>query len=138
MHYEEVETLLRRSEDYLELANEAFEREKYDTAVFLAEQALQLYLKALIVKYSDVRLRTHSVRELLKGVGDALGAEDEVAEFVRQNRRILRELEEAYTGARYEPRAYHREDAEELMGFVLEVMDFVEGLVDAFERGSSK
>ncbi|WP_456421489.1 HEPN domain-containing protein [Thermococcus sp.] len=34
MHYEEVETLLRRSEDYLELANEAFERKKYDTAVF--------------------------------------------------------------------------------------------------------
>ncbi len=138
MHYEEVETLLRRSGDYLELANEAFEREKYDTAVFLAEQALQLYLKALIVKYSDVRLRTHSIRELLKGIGDALGAEDAVAKFVRQNRGLLRELEEAYTGARYEPKVYHREDAEEIINFTLEVMEFVEGLADAFERGSSE
>ena len=138
MHYEEVETLLRRSGDYLELANEAFEREKYDAAVFLAEQALQLYLKALIVKYSGVRLRTHSIRELLKGVGEALGAEDEVVEFVRQNRGLLRELEEAYTGARYEPRIYCEEDARDLMEFVLKVMDFVEGLVDAFERRSEE
>jgi len=138
MHYEEVETLLRRSEDYLELANEAFEREKYDTAVFLAEQALQLYLKAVIIKYSGVRLRTHSIRELLKGVGDALGVENAVVEFIRGNRGLLRELEDAYTGARYEPKMYYREDAEDLMGFVLDVMDFVEGLVDAFERGSSE
>ncbi|CAD5244755.1 HEPN domain-containing protein [Thermococcus camini] len=134
MHYEEVETLLRRSEDYLELANEAFEREKYDTAVFLVEQALQLYLKAVIIKYSDVRLRTHSIRELLKGVGDALEAEDEIAEFIRQNRGPLRELEDAYTKARYEPRIYYREDAQDLMEFALKVRDFVEGLVDAFER----
>ncbi|NJE10812.1 HEPN domain-containing protein [Thermococcus sp. MAR1] len=134
MHYEEVETLLRRSEDYLELANEAFEREKYDTAVFLVEQALQLYLKAVIIKYSDVRLRTHSIRELLKGVGDALEAEDRIVEFIRQNRGLLRELEDAYTKARYEPRIYYREDAQELMEFALKVWDFVEGLVDAFER----
>lgn len=138
MHYEEVETLLRRSKDYAELANEAFEREKYDTAVFLTEQALQLYLKAVIIKYSDVRLRTHSIRELLKGVGDALGAEDEVAEFVRQNRSLLRELEDAYIKARYEPRMYYREDAEDLIDFALTVRDFVEGLVDAFERRSEK
>jgi len=138
MHYEEVETLLRRSEDYLELANEAFEREKYDTAVFLAEQALQLYLKAVIIKYSDVRLRTHSIRELLKGVGDALGAEDEIAGFIRQNRGPLRELEDAYIKARYEPRIYYREDAEDLMEFALKVRDFVEGLVDAFERRSEE
>ena len=138
MHYEEVETLLRRSEDYLELANEAFEREKYDTAVFLAEQALQLYLKAVIIKYSDVRLRTHSIRELLKGVGDALEAEDEIAGFIRQNRGPLRELEDAYIKARYEPRIYYREDAEDLMEFALKVRDFVEGLVDAVERRSEE
>ncbi|QDA31821.1 HEPN domain-containing protein [Thermococcus indicus] len=138
MHYEEVETLLRRSEDYLELANEAFEREKYDTAVFLTEQALQLYLKAVIIKYSGVRLRTHSIRELLRGVGDALGSEDKVAEFVRQNRGLLRELEDAYIKARYEPRRYYLEDAEDLMGFAQKVRDFVEGLVDAFERRSEE
>ncbi|WP_084593961.1 HEPN domain-containing protein [Palaeococcus ferrophilus] len=134
MHYEEVETLMRRSHDYMELANSAFEEEKYDAAIFLSEQALQFYLKALLIKYADLRLRTHSVRELLAALGKVLEAEEKVADFTRSHRSLLRELEDAYTGTRYEPRRYYREDAEELIEFVGEVMDFVEGLADEFER----
>lgn len=136
MHYEEVEVLLHRSEDYMELADSAFNEEKYDAAIFLAEQALQFYLKALLIKYADLRLRTHSVRELLAALGKVLEAEDKVADFIRSHRSLLRELEDAYIGTRYEPRRYYREDAEELMEFVGEVMDFVEGLADEFERKS--
>ncbi|EHR79357.1 DNA-binding protein [Thermococcus litoralis DSM 5473] len=134
MHYEEVEVLLQMSEDYMELANSAFEGKKYDAAIFLAEQALQFYLKALLIKYADVRLRTHSVRELLAALGKALESEEKVADFIRSHRSLLRELEDAYIGTRYEPRRYYREDAEELMEFVGEVMDFVEGLANEFER----
>lgn len=72
MHYEEVEVLLQRSEDYMELADSAFDEEKYDAAIFLTEQAIQFYLKALLIKYADVRLRTHSVRELLAALGKPL------------------------------------------------------------------
>ncbi|BAD84410.1 hypothetical protein, conserved, DUF712 family [Thermococcus kodakarensis KOD1] len=136
MHYEEVEVLLQRSEDYMELADSAFDEEKYDAAIFLTEQAIQFYLKALLIKYADVRLRTHSVRELLAALGKALEAEEKVADFIRSHRSLLRELEDAYIGARYEPRRYYREDAEELMEFVREVRDFVEGLADEFERKS--
>lgn len=136
MHYEEVEVLLRRSGDYMELANSAFEEEKYDVAIFLAEQALQFCLKAMLIKYTDLRLRTHSVRELLATLGKVLKAEEKVADFIRSHRSLLRELEDAYIGTRYEPRLYYREDAEELMEFVREVVDFVEGLADEFERKS--
>ncbi|MDK2915080.1 MAG: hypothetical protein PWQ79_1995 [Thermococcaceae archaeon] len=136
MHYEEVEVLLQRSEDYMELAVSAFNEEKYDAAIFLAEQALQFYLKALLIKYADLRPRTHSVRELLAALGKVLEAEDKVAGFIRSHRSLLRELEDAYVGARYEPRRYYLGDAEELMGFVREVMDFVEGLANEFERKS--
>jgi HEPN domain-containing protein len=138
MHYEEVEVLLRRSDDYMELADSAFEGKKYDAAIFLAEQALQFYLKSLLIKYADLRLRTHSVRDLLATLGKALEVEDRVADFVRSHRSLLRELEDAYIGTRYEPRRYYREDAEELIEFVREVMDFVEGLADEFERKSSR
>ncbi|WP_082781382.1 HEPN domain-containing protein [Thermococcus peptonophilus] len=136
MHYEEVEVLLQRSEDYMELAESAFGEEKYDAAIFLAEQALQFYLKALLIKYANVRLRTHSVRELLAALGKALEAEEKVVDFIRSHRSLLRELEDAYIGTRYEPRRYYREDAEELMEFVREVMDFLEVLTDEFERKS--
>ncbi|WP_297521242.1 HEPN domain-containing protein [Thermococcus sp.] len=134
MHYEEVETLLRHSEDYLELANSAFESEKYDASIFLAEQALQFYLKALLIKYADLRIGSHSLRELLYRLGQVFEAEGSIEEFIRDNRRLLRELEDAYIGTRYEARVYYREDAEELIGFVTRVMDFVEGLADEFER----
>lgn len=136
MHYEEVEVLLQRSEDYMELADSAFNEEKYDAAIFLAEQALQFYLKALLIKYADLRLRTHSVRELLAALGKVLEAEDKVADFIRSHRSLLRELEDAYIGTRYEPRRYYREDAKELIEFVGEVMDFVEGLANEFEGKS--
>ena len=136
MHYEEVETLLRRSGDYMELANSAFEMEKYDAAIFLAEQALQLHLKALIIKYADLRIRSHSLRELLYRLGQVFEREDRIEEFIRSNRKLLRELEDAYIGTRYEARVYYREDAEELIEFVTRVMDFVGGLADEFERGS--
>ena len=136
MHYEEVETLLRRSGDYMELANSAFEREKYDAAIFLAEQALQLYLKAILVKYANLRVRSHSLRELLYRLGQIFKLEERVEEFIRANRKLLRELEDAYIGTRYEAKSYYREDAEELIEFVMMVMEFVEGLADEFERSS--
>ncbi|AMQ19504.1 DNA-binding protein [Thermococcus peptonophilus] len=120
----------------MELAESAFGEEKYDAAIFLAEQALQFYLKALLIKYANVRLRTHSVRELLAALGKALEAEEKVVDFIRSHRSLLRELEDAYIGTRYEPRRYYREDAEELMEFVREVMDFLEVLTDEFERKS--
>jgi len=137
MHYEEVETLLRRSEDYMELANSAFEMEKYDAAIFLAEQALQLYLKALLIKYAGLRIRSHSLRELLYRLGQVFEMENEVEKFVRDNRKLLRELEDAYIETRYEARPYYQEDAEELLSFVMKVIDFVEGLADEFERSGN-
>ena len=136
MNYEEVETLLRRSGDYMELANSAFESGKYDAAIFLAEQALQLYIKALLIKYANLRIRSHSIRELLHRIGQIFEREDLIGEFIRSNRKLLRELEDAYIGTRYEARSYYREDAEELMEFITRVMDFVGGLADEFERSA--
>ncbi|WP_343203968.1 HEPN domain-containing protein [Thermococcus sp. 2319x1] len=34
----------------MELANSAFEERRCDVAIFLAEQALQFYLKAMLIK----------------------------------------------------------------------------------------
>ncbi|CAB50261.1 HEPN domain-containing protein [Pyrococcus abyssi] len=138
MHYEEVEMLFHRSKDYMSLANVAFKEGKFDVAIFLAGQSLQLYLKATLVKYADLRLRTHSIRELLINIGKVFEMEEKVVEFIRSNRLLLRELEDAYIDARYEPRKYSREDAEELIEFANKVMAFVEGLVNEFERRTNR
>jgi len=103
-------------------------------AIFLAEQGLQIYLKAILIKYADLRLKTHSLRELLMSVGKVFEMEERVAEFIKSNRIMLRELEDAYIDARYEPKLYSRKDAEDIIYFVKQVMTFVEELEDEFER----
>ncbi|MFA4720453.1 HEPN domain-containing protein [Pyrococcus kukulkanii] len=138
MHYDEVEVLLNKSAEFLELAEVAVARKKYDSAVFLAEQGLQLYLKALLVKYSGIKPKTHSLRELLGFLAEAIEARDKISEFIKENRSILKELESAYILARYEPRVYEKDEAEELVKFAKDVIKFVEVLADEFERRISE
>ncbi|MFA4663284.1 HEPN domain-containing protein [Pyrococcus kukulkanii] len=138
MHYDEVEVLLNKSAEFLELAEVAVARKKYDSAVFLAEQGLQLYLKALLVKYSGIKPKTHSLRELLGFLGEAIEAQDKISEFIKESRKILRELELAYILARYEPKVYEKDEAEELVKFAKDVIKFVEVLADEFERRISE
>ncbi|ASJ17631.1 DNA-binding protein [Thermococcus chitonophagus] len=113
-------------------------RKKYDSAVFLAEQGLQLYLKALIVKYANIKPKTHSLRELLGFLAEAIEAQDKISEFIKESRKILRELESAYILARYEPKVYEKDEAEELVKFAKDVIKFVGVLADEFERRISE
>jgi len=60
-----VELLKKRSSLFYEYAREALSRGHYDMAMFHAEQALQLRLKALALRILGYIPRIHSVRELL-------------------------------------------------------------------------
>ena len=49
--------------------------------------------------------------------------EPELYEFLKENRKFVRELERAYLGARYLPFEYGREEVEELLNFVKRVFE---------------
>ncbi len=137
---EEYETLMRRSRMFLEEAREAYQKERYDLAVFLAEQGLQLYLKAQLLRVAGDYPRTHSVRQLLSLLARALGGEavEVVSEFSRRMRPRLSELEDVYIAARYTTRVYTREDAKDILETVEEVMRLVERLLKGAPRDAPR
>lgn len=100
----------------------------YDIAAFMADQAIQLYLKSVIFELTGEVPRVHAVRQLMLVLKDLLGNPNLVDDFVRENRSLLIRLEEAYISSRYMPRKYDREEAEELLDFAGKVIGFVKSI----------
>lgn len=131
MSVEEYKLLMERSTMYLGEAREALDKGRYDISVFLAEQGLQLFLKAQLLKVLGDYPRTQSVRGLLALLGRGLGDqwEEEIRRFMKRFRANLSELEDVYITARYTLRRYTREDAEDILRTAKEVIRFVEDLL---------
>jgi len=100
----------------------------YDIAAFMADQAVQLYLKSVILELTGEVPRVHAVRQLIYALKELLGKSNFFDDFVRENRSLLIRLEEAYISSRYVPREYEREEAEELINFSEKVIEFVKSL----------
>ncbi len=106
---------------FLQEAVEDLEKGFYDLAAFHAEQALQLFLKSMLVRISGEEIRGHEVRELLATLAFSLDTEgfkeiaEEMSKLAKRYRKLLVGLEEAYYEARYKPYPYTKEEAEELV-----------------------
>ncbi len=97
----------------------------YDIAAFMADQAVQLYLKSVIFELTGEVPRVHAVRQLISALKDLLDNPNLFDDFVRENRSLFIRLEETYISSRYMPRRYDREEAEELLDFAEKVIKFV-------------
>jgi len=87
----------------------------------MADQAVQLYVKSIILELTSEIPRVHVLRVVL-------GRSDEVDRFVRENRSLIIRLEDAYISSRYVPREYEKEEVEELVKFAEEAIEFVKSL----------
>ena len=132
-HIDEYKVIITRSRWFLDLAREAYRRQQYDLAVFLAEQAAQLRVKAALIRLAGHYPRVHNIRlllgELAKVIGGNVGKK--IIEFIKNNRSLLSELEDVYLIARYSPKQYSREDAEDLITIAEKIIK----LVEETERG---
>lgn len=128
MGYREVNLLRGRSLRMLNSAKRSLASGEYDIAAFLADQAVQLYLKSMILELSGEMPRTHSIRQLFNALRVVLGKPGDIDQFVGRSRSLLIRLEDAYINSRYVSREYEREEAEELVGFAEEALAFVESL----------
>lgn len=128
MSYREVSLLRDRSLRMLSSARRSLVDGDYDIAAFMADQAVQLYLKSVILELTGEVPRVHSVRQLMRVLKDLLGKPNLVDDFVRENRSLLIRLEEAYISSRYMPREYGRDEAEELVNFAEEAIGFVKSV----------
>ena len=118
---------MERSRRFLLTAEMQIERGFYDLAVFSLEQALQLYLKACLLKLGVDYPRTHSVRKILEVIYKLTGSEN-IRRLLVEYAIELGVLEDAYITSRYIARDYSEEEARRLYGVVKEVMRVVGGV----------
>ena len=64
MHKEEIELFLKRARNFLDGAKERFQKEDWDLTCFMAEQSVQLFIKAIILEKGGEVPKTHSIRKL--------------------------------------------------------------------------
>ena len=122
----EYNYLVERSRRFLLTAEIQIERGFYDLAVFSLEQALQLYLKACLLKLGVDYPRTHSARKILEIIYRLTGSED-IKRLLVEYAIELGVLEDAYITSRYIAREYSEEEAKRLYQVVREVMSIVGG-----------
>jgi HEPN domain-containing protein len=128
-HIEEYKYLLERSRRFLETAELQLDKGFYDLAVFSLEQALQLHLKAYLLKLGLEFTKKWSIRRLLELIYKNTNSE-EIRSALANYAVELGSLEDAYITSRYVAREYCEEEARKLLQTVRGVMDIVGRSVD--------
>jgi len=120
LSFEEAEVIRRRAEAFLRNAERLIAEREWDLAVFCLEQYCQLILKYKLLVRRGSYPRTHSLRTLIRILGQ--GA-PEVLELVESERNLhyVARLEEAYIVSRYLPYTYEEREVVDLHRFVIEV-----------------
>ncbi|MCC6019627.1 MAG: HEPN domain-containing protein [Candidatus Verstraetearchaeota archaeon] len=126
---EEYKYLLERSRRFLETAELQLDRGFYDLAVFSLEQALQLYLKAYLLKLGLEFTKKWSIRRLLELIYKITNS-DEIRNALMNYAVELGSLEDTYITSRYVAREYCEEEARKLLQTVRVVMDIVGRSID--------
>ena len=127
---ENVKALVKRGKNFLKSASENAKRGFYDVACFEADQAIQLMLKAYILKLGGGIPKTHSIRRLLVELAKLAGKEAEVKAFISKNRSNLLMLEESYLKTRYSIESYEVSDARLCLAIARKTIKFVGGILE--------
>lgn len=117
MSQAEGQFLQKRAQEFLENAQGLLDEGKYALAAFNFEQAAQLFLKhALFLQLGDFP-KTHSLKRLLKELGEATQRE-KLDSFAKENADVLANLENAYFTARYFPVEFEVREVKNMENFV--------------------
>ncbi len=117
-----TEKWFERSQMYQELASESLEKQRYDFSCYSAQQAVDFYLKGLLIQITGARPYSHSLTTLLRALaGTGIEVPPRVTECARA-------LSEHYLQAR-DPDArlndYTREEAAEAIRRMEVMIDFL-------------
>lgn len=105
-HAYEVRLLRKRAKAFLSRAFDSLNSGDYDLASFLSEQAVQLYLKSILLEKLGDYPRTYSISlpvSILKKTSDCA-----LVKFLEENRREVSLLEDTCIASRYLVREYSR------------------------------
>ncbi len=120
MSFEEVEVLRERAEAFLRNAGRLIGEGEWDLAMFNLEQYCQLVLEYKLLVKKGSYPRTHSLRRLIRELGELNSEVLALVEDVKHLHYVAR-LEEAYIASRYLPYTYEEKEVRDVYRFVLEV-----------------
>lgn len=120
LSFEEAERLRKRAESFLRNAMRLIDEGEADLAIFNLEQYCQLMLKYKLLITKGTYLRTHSLRKLIKELGEVNSRVLTLISDLRNLHYVAR-LEESYIASRYLPIEYTIEEVKDIAKFVLEV-----------------
>ncbi|MBC7131306.1 HEPN domain-containing protein [Candidatus Bathyarchaeota archaeon] len=120
MSVEESEIIRKRAEAFLRNAERLISEGEWDLAVFCFEQYCQLMLKHKILVYRGSYPRTHSLRTLIRILGQD---HPEVLSLVEDEKTLhyIARIEEAYIVARYLPYVFEEKEVRDMYRFIIEV-----------------
>ncbi|MEM1525314.1 MAG: HEPN domain-containing protein [Nitrososphaerales archaeon] len=124
-HLHEVNLLKRRAKGFLERAIDSLNSSYYDLAAFLSEQAVQLYLKSILLEKVGDYPRTHSISTILSILKRFSNCEN-LIKLLEEKKLEVSLMEDAYIAARYFVREYSKNEAEILINLAKEVLKYGE------------
>ena len=120
--------LLDKAERFERNAKELFEREDCDLSAFNIEQAAQLYIKHYLYQKVGDFQKIHPLDELLEDVGKIPGNESEIESFRELNKKIIRDIDDAYIRTRYYPQYLFPEQVEEMFKLIDDLKKLLKSL----------
>jgi len=115
------EILKERADEFVKLPEFAYKRKRYDLTMFNLEQAIQLYLKYKIWQKLGGFRKIHSISDLLKDYAKAYKKSKIIKKFIRENLKIINNLEIAYIESRYLPTQFLKEEADDAFDFLVKL-----------------
>ena len=115
-----IKKLIKRSERFFANALKDFEEKEYDVAMFNLEQSLQLFLKAKILSKGIQFPKTHEIEKLI----EFLSKIEKEIKLNEKEKKVLKNLEQAYISSRYLPFSFSEEDVRDAIELVKKIRDF--------------
>jgi len=107
------EEMISRAKHFFNISSYDVSLGRYDIALFHLEQAVQLALKAYLLKVFGDFPRTHSIKDLID-----ISENDCLKRLADELWFVINVLEDAYIGARYFIRRYGEKEWKEALKFV--------------------
>ena len=118
---EEYEKWFRQAEADLKSARNSLRSGDFYVSAFLAQQAAEKALKALMLNSQNQLIRTHSVVRMAK----SLNAPHKMTERVSRLEPVYQETRYPDVSSRIPSEEYVKEDADEMIGAAAEVLEWV-------------